>query len=139
MPKHKKIIMLLFQHIPAVYQQPFLLLTQEILFAVACGRPAFLAEVIGYPYADERWKDTKHPMAYRVSEHLLHGLIPMIARAQSISMPDIKTFAVELKCLWLKINGHIQFLLKILAHPHVMVAYKKMYGNPCICQFCYLS
>src|SRR6478672_11647287 len=54
-------------------------------------------------------------------------------------MSYIKAFVVELKAFWFKIDRHIQFFLKILAHPHIMVANEEMNGYPGIGQFCYFS
>ena len=53
----------------------------------------------------------------------------MISGTETIPMPDKKFLPIPFKGLRLMINGNIQLLLKITAHPHIMIARKEMYRN----------
>ena len=53
----------------------------------------------------------------------------MIAGPKPITMTDKKFFPVTFKFFRLIINRDIQFFLKIISHPHIMIAYKKMHRD----------
>src|SRR5688572_27123529 len=44
-------------------------------------------------------------------------------------MTNEEFFIIKSEWFGFEINGHVQFLLKIIFHPHVVVAYKKIQWN----------
>src|SRR6476660_246466 len=98
-----------------------------------------MTEIISYAHSDKRGEYSKHPVADRVSEYFLHGFVTMVSGSQAITMTNVKAFAIQLQGFGIKIDRDIQFLLKVLAHPHIMVANKEMNSYTCICEFRYLS
>src|SRR5438128_12488487 len=51
-------------------------------------------------------------------------------------MSYVKFFAVPFISLRSMINRYVQFFFKIAAHPHIMIAHKKIYGDAAVCYFC---
>src|SRR6476620_4498164 len=98
-----------------------------------------MTEIISYAHSDKRGKYSKHPVTDRVPEYFLHGFVTMVSGSQAITMTNVKAFAIELKGFGFKIDRNIQFLLKVLSHPHVMFANKEMDPYTCICELRYLS
>jgi hypothetical protein len=84
------------------------------------------AEVVGSANANCRWQNAKQPLAGGAAKDLFHCFVAMIAGAKPIAMGNVKRAVVEGECFWLEVNRHGQLLLKIIFHPHVVVAYKKM-------------
>jgi hypothetical protein len=79
---------------------------------------------VGEAHPKAGWEDAEKPFADRAAKNFFQPFVPMIAGAEAIPVSDQKLLAIALKFFWFKINGNIQFLLKIIPHPHIMVAHK---------------
>lgn len=127
--ENKIIEMLRTQYFLAINNQPFIVLSQELFVIHTRDGPAAAAGPIGDTHANGGRQNTKEPLAHPVAKYLLHELISMIAGTQPISMPNIKSTAIVFKGLGLVIHRYVELLLEIAAHPHIVIAHKKMYGD----------
>src|SRR4051812_17472678 len=128
-PKHQVIVMLLFQYVFTIGDQPLPFFSIKFFIGRTGYRTASATKVIGQSHSYIWWQNTKEPLAYGTAKYLLHHLITMIARPQSIAMSYPEFFIIEFEGLGFKVYRNIQFLLKIILHPHIVIAYKEMDRN----------
>src|SRR5688572_30673510 len=53
----------------------------------------------------------------------------MVPGAQSIAVTNEEFLIIKNELLGFEVNGNVQFFLKIIFHPHVVVAHKKIQWN----------
>src|SRR5258708_2864184 len=129
MSEYKVIKIGRLQHFFAINDQPFLVFSQELLVYLPGARPAAAAEPVRQSHANSRRQQAEQPLAEFIAEYFFHEFITMISRSQAVSVAYEYFLPVEFECLRFVIDGDVQFLFKITAHPHVVVAGKKMNGD----------
>src|SRR5690606_14414920 len=63
-------------------------------------------------------------------------LVPFVSRTFTIAVTDKEMFVIENKFLWVVINWNVQLLFKIIVHPQIVVAHKKVDLNAIVAKFC---
>jgi hypothetical protein len=135
MSKHEKIYLSFFQDILAIRDQPFPILSKELIVRMTGDGSTSSAGIICQANADGWGQYTKQPSTKRIPEYLFQQLIPMIAGPQAIAVTNMKLTPVEYVITGAVKNGDIQLAFKIAAHPHVVIPDEKMDWNSAVSDF----
>ena len=74
----------------------------------------------------------KAPLQKRVRKSLFHELEIVVAWPEAIAMGNEERFAIAFDYLLLSVKDNTQLLWQVIIHPDIVVARKKMNGNPTV-------
>lgn len=125
--KNKKINLPGIQVFIAKLHQPLLFRPHEgcQLFV---SFPALTGKIHCQGNAQVGVEGSKHALTKAVTEDFFQKLIAVISRPQSIAMTNKKSFSCQFPDDRFPIGRYAQFLLKVLEHPHIVVAGKEING-----------
>src|ERR1700733_3078098 len=99
MPEYQVIKIRFLQQFPGILDQPFLVLAEETLIDLAGDRPAATAEITRETHAYCRGQQPEQPLTTLIPEYLFQEFITVIARTETIPMPDKEFLPVPFECL----------------------------------------
>ena len=97
--------------------------------------PAVPTEIRGYLVGEIGVDLTVKKLQNRIVKYLFQSFVALISRALSISVTYPEFAVVELVALDFLMDGDIQFLGKIIKHPHVVIAGKHLDFDARVAQF----
>lgn len=59
----------------------------------------------------------------------------MITGSEPVAVPHQQLFSLPFKFFGFKVYRYTELLQKVITHPHIVIAHKKMHGDPGIAEF----
>ena len=100
--------------------------------------PTMVTPTIGHTHAQPRMNSSKEALVDPITKHPFQKIVAFVKMPQSVAMPYQEAFAVNGHQLRFGMHSTPHLLLKIVEHPHVMVANEVIYHYPSISHPCQL-